>query len=99
MARPEGQEQTRAELYGEDLPALPASERLSDLWQQLGYAGFSFNGTVPLDWRELQAFAEMTRCDITPAEASCLMDMSRAYCVEIGNRNPLSKAPMERDRG
>jgi hypothetical protein len=84
-------------LYGETLPALPSSERLADLWQQLGYAGQSFGGVVPFSWQELQAFAEMTGCGITPAEASCLMDMSRAYCVEIGNGNPLSKAPMERE--
>jgi hypothetical protein len=90
-------EETRAEMFGEVLPDLAASERLAGLWQQLGYAGQSFNGIVPFDWRELQAFAVMTQCDITPLEALCLMDMSRAYCVEIGNRNPLSKAPMERE--
>lgn len=84
-------------MFGEVLPDLPITERLADLWQALGYAREGMAGAVPFEWREVQAFAQLTQCDISPAEASCLMDMSRAYCVEIGNRNPLSKAPMERE--
>jgi hypothetical protein len=97
LAKPEDQKENRASLFGEVLPELPSTERLADLWQQLGCAQDSINGAIPLDWRELQAFADLSQCDITPCEAACLIDMSRAYCVEIGNRNPLRKSPMERE--
>lgn len=84
-------------LYGETLPELPASERLAELWQQLGYAKSGLNGAQPFDWTELQAFEAMTQSGLHPAEASCLVEMSRAYCVEVANGNPLRKSPMERD--
>jgi hypothetical protein len=96
MAKPEGQDESRLFLYGETLPELPPAERLAAVWSELGYAKEGMAGAVPLDWSELEAFARLTDCDLNPHEASCLMDMSRAYCVEVANRNPLRKSPMER---
>lgn len=99
MAKPEGQDENRLALHGETLPDLPYTERLPDLWRELGYARETFGGVIPFEWREVQAYAVSTDCDLAPCEASCLVDMSRAYCVEISNTNPLRKAPMERDDG
>jgi len=97
LAKPEGQEETRLQLYGETLPELPPGERLHDVWVQLGKAKDTFGGTVPFDWAEIQSFDRLTECGLNPSEASCLMDMSRAYCTEVANRNPLRIAPLERD--
>lgn len=96
VVKPEGQDHSRAELYGEELPDLPASEILADAWRQLGCAGRSFNGPVPFEWREVAAFSEMTGAALTPIEAECLVDMSRVYCTELANTSALRKAPMER---
>lgn len=73
------------------------SERLAEVWQALGYAKEGINGPMPFDWTEIEAFNRLTRADLHPCEASCLADMSRAYCLEVANRNPLRKSPMERD--
>lgn len=54
-------------------------------------------GVVPFDWGEVQAYAALTAADLHPSEASCLVEMSRAYCREVIDGNPLRKAPMERD--
>jgi len=53
-------------------------------------------GAVPFEWGEVEAFNRLTAADLSPCEASCLVDMSRAYCVEVANRDPLRKPPMER---
>lgn len=67
------------------------------MWQALGYARETMGGAIPFEWSEVHAFARLTCADLAPCEAFCLVDMSRAYCVEIANRNPLRIAPMERD--
>lgn len=97
LAKPEGQEENRAALFGEALPDLPPTERLHDVWRELGCAKDGFNGPLPFDWAEIAAFDRMIAADLAPCEASCLVDMSRSYCVEVTDRNPLRKAPMERD--
>jgi hypothetical protein len=66
------------------------------MWRDLGYARDSMTGVVPYEWREVQAYAALTEQNLSPGEASCLVDMSRAYCLEIVNGNPLRKSPMER---
>jgi hypothetical protein len=96
FAKPEGQDDTRLALFGEELPEIPATERLPELWRELGYARDGMSGVTPFEWAEIEAFNRLTAADLAPCEASCLVEMSRAYCVEIVNRNPLRKSPMER---
>jgi len=97
LAKPQGQTESRRELYGEDLPELPASENVADWWRQLGCASCGMDGAEAFTWAELQAFAQVGGYDISPVEARCLMDMSRAYCAEIADTSPLRVPPMERD--
>lgn len=80
-------------MYGELLPSLPVDETLHLTLQQLGYA---VSGPAPLSWQEIDAFARLTACDISPLEAACLADMSRAFCTGISDSDPLSVPPMER---
>lgn len=96
MAKPEGQDETRAQMHGEQLPDLPPTERLADIWLQLGRAGDGLSGPIPFAWVEIAAFARMSGTDLHPAEASCLVEMSRQFCIEVADRNPLRMAPMER---
>jgi len=56
------------------------------------------HGAVPFTYSEIAAYEALADCNLTPVEALCLVDMSRAYCVEVMDRNPLRKAPMERDQ-
>jgi hypothetical protein len=56
------------------------------------------SGAIPLSWQELRAFADLAGCDIKPFEALCLIEMSRAYCVEVAERDPLRISPMERQK-
>jgi hypothetical protein len=97
LAKPEGEELNRAQLYGETLPELPIGERLHDLWRDLGHAMPGTYGAVPFTYGEIAAFDKLADCNLAPVEALCLVDMSRAYCAEIMERSPLRKAPMERD--
>jgi len=85
------------QMYGETLPELPASERLQDVWRDLGHAMPGPHGAVPFTYGEIAAFDKLAHCNLAPVEALCLVDMSRAYCVEIVERSPLRKAPMERE--
>lgn len=96
LAKPEGQDENRLTLNGETLPEIPATERVTELWRELGYARDSMAGAVPYEWSEVKAFADLMGLSLAPCEASCLLEMSRAYCVEIADRNPLRIAPMER---
>lgn len=84
-------------MYGLSLPELSETETLHRVWQELGMAAVGVSGAVPISWQELRAFADMAGRDIRPYEALCLVDMSRAYCAEIGNRASCI-APMERKR-
>ena len=96
MAKPEGSDETRREMYGDDLPELPASETVADWWRELGCSGYGMNGAEPFTWQELRAFADVAGYDISPVQARCLMDMSRAYCAEIADKSALRVPPMER---
>ena len=96
MAKPDGQDEPRANLFGDALPELPPSERLAEIWRDFGRAGDGFCGPVPFSWAEIAAFTRLTGIDLHPAEASCLVEMSRQFCIEIADRNPMRIAPMER---
>ena len=85
-------------MFGEVLPEIGVCERLTDVWQELGYAKPGTHGAVPFDFTEVDAFNRLTDCNLTAHEAVCLVDMSRAYCVEVAERNPLRVAPMEREQ-
>lgn len=68
------------------------------MWRQLGMARLlPGGGLAPIEWQELAAFARMAGHDITPVEASVLIDMSAAYAVAIMDNGLLSKPPMERE--
>lgn len=96
LATPEGSQENRAKMFGESLPELPPSETLDHIWHSIGMAQVGMNGAEPFSWQEVQAYAALTGWRSTPTEAQCLVDMSRAYCAGIADKNPLSKAPMER---
>jgi hypothetical protein len=95
---PEGAEESRASVMGMELPELPTKETLQDVWHSLGMALSGMSGAIPLSWQELRAFADLAGCDIKPFEALCLIEMSRAYCVEVAERDPLRISPMERQK-
>jgi hypothetical protein len=79
------------------LPEMPCTELLHEIWHEIGLAGFGPHGAaVPLTWQEVQAFIATSGRDLIPIEARCLVEMSRAYCNEIANTNPLRISPMER---
>jgi len=85
-------------MYGDDYPELPASESLVDYWRDIGFASPApMGGAFPISWRDVQAFKEAGGYDISPCEARCLVDMSRAYVQGMLDDHPLSIAPMERD--
>ena len=76
---------------------MPPAERLVEVWLALGCAQEGFSGPKPFSWQELSAYAQLTGANLHTAEASCLVDMSRAYCQAVRDENPLSIAPMERN--
>jgi hypothetical protein len=78
------------------LPKLPIDENLHLIWQEIGLCASGPHGPIPFSWTELDAFARLTGYAITPVEAGCLVDMSRAFCNAINDEDPLSVPPMER---
>lgn len=83
-------------MFGEKLPELPYTERLADIWQSLGCSGSGVNGPAPFTWQELQAYSATSQRRLQPAEADCLIEMSRAFVAALNDKRPLSIAPMER---
>jgi len=83
-------------MYGDMLPDMPLDETLHITWQEIGLCASGASGPVPFSWVELQAFAQLSGYAISPVEAGCLVDMSRAFCNAIGDNDPLSIPPMER---
>lgn len=94
---PDKQTETRAQSKGATLPEVAIAERMVELWQELGFVRrLSDGGAAPFEWQELAAFADLAGYAISPIEAQCLMDMSRAYVAGLNDCNPFSIAPMER---
>jgi hypothetical protein len=84
-------------MYGERLPDIPTWEPVLSYWFELGLCGRGGDGVgLPFSWVEVDAFARMAGHVIEPLEASCLVDMSRAYAKALSDDNPLSIAPMDR---
>lgn len=99
-ARPDGSGDTRAELLEYSLPDIPAAEAMPDHWRGLGYArSLETGGLGAFEWQEIDAYVRLTGNRLTPVEAHCLMDMSRAYVAGISDTNPLSIEPKERANG
>jgi len=95
-AKPKDCKETRAEMFGGELPDLPPSEMVVDYWQELGFAGIGYSGYIPFSWQEIAAFVSCGGYDIAPVEARVLVDMSKAFAREYADDNPLSISPVER---
>ena len=74
------------------MPSLAPDEYLDQLWHKLGEA----RDGKPLQWQELQAYANMTGKTLTAEEWETVYDMSRAYCSEMQNRSPFAVSPLEK---
>ncbi len=96
LVKPDGADETRLDMFGEKLPDIPATETLHDAWIDLGCANFGFAGPTPLSWVDVAAYSQLTGRALKPCEATCLIEMSRAYVQALNDKNPLSIAPMER---
>lgn len=87
-------------MFGERFPDIPLTERLIDHWRELGFARpMPMGGYLGFEWQEVAAYQALTQCDLIPAEAQVLVDMSNAYASCLGDTNPLSIEPMERGNG
>ena len=53
-------------------------------------------GAEPFTWTEIDSYNRATGANLSPVEARCLMDMSRAYVRGLNDTRPLSIEPMER---
>lgn len=82
-------------MYGAALPDLSPLECLHEVWREAGMAAIGANGYIPLSWQELRAFSQMRGRKVEPYEASCIMDMSIAFCNEVADRTS-NIAPMDR---
>jgi len=49
-----------------------------------------------LEWRELQAYADVTGTCLTHEEWRIVMEMSVSYCSGLMNRRPFSMSPVEK---
>ena len=83
---------------GVALPEIPPSEYMVEIWHHLGFFRIlGDGGRAPFEWHEIAAFAQMAGYAISPIEAHCLIDMSRAFVAGLNDTNPFSIPPMERD--
>lgn len=93
--KPDGSDETRAEILGFELPDLPPSEWMHEAWDEAGRCGAGVNGPEPLSWVEIDAYSR-NGGDLRPVEAQTIRAMSEAYAEELRDRNPLRKSPAER---
>lgn len=91
-AIPKGSTEARFEIYGTDLPELPATERLHEVWHDLG----RHSGQGPISWAEISAYIDLTGADLSRVEIRTLRLMSQAYVDGLMDTGPLSISPMER---
>lgn len=92
---PENSSTTNRERYGEGL--LPDIDEhycyLPDYLHQIGTAGRGFDSLVPLTFHEIEAWARMTRADLTPFEVTAIRAMSAAYAAIASDRK--ARCPVE----
>lgn len=84
--------EARHEMFGVDLPELPATESLHEVWHELGRAG----KRGAFDWLEILAYVELTGTALAPVECRTLVSMSEAYVAGMADVDRHSKAPLAR---
>jgi len=89
---PEKHNEARYEVFGWTVPELHPDERLHEVWHELGEA----HEGQPLQWQEMQAYANMTGEAIQPEEWRMVREMSVAYCAQLRNTSPFAVSPMEK---
>lgn len=89
---PEKHKEPRYEVFGWEVPDLHPDETLHNVWQELGEA----RDGQPLEWQELQAYANMTGEALDAEEWRILREMSVAYCSQLRRLSPFEPSPMER---
>ena len=89
---PEKHKEARYEVFGWQVPDLHPEEFIHWVWHHLGEA----RDGHPLEWQEMQAYANMTGKRLTHEEWETVYDMSRAYCAEMQNKSPFAISPLER---
>lgn len=70
-------------------------EYLHLIWAELGFRRLG-ETLAPLEWRELQAYADMTGTRLTQEEWRIVMEMSVAYCGGLAMKNPFAMSPVEK---
>lgn len=80
-----------------DLPEMPPTETVHELWQEAGISGRSFDGSpLPLSWSEIDAYRRMTESPRPAIVWQTIRAMSEAYVTGLNDTRPLSIAPMDR---
>jgi len=98
QVKPGESTETRLEMFGDQTPAMPATERVIDAWLDAGCCGRNGDGSqAPFSWMEFQAFAAVSGTDLEPHERMAVVEMSRAYCSGLYDTRPLSLAPVRRE--
>ena len=88
----EKQKEERYKSVGWIVPDLHPLEFLHFVWQNIGEA----RDGQPLEWQELQAYANMTGETLEAEEWQIIADMSRAYCKELRNLSRFAKSPLDK---
>lgn len=91
-AKPKDFAEQRYETVGIELPEIPPTERLAEVWNELGRTGAEGAFT----WVEIKAYGDLTGVDLSSVECRTLRAMSVAYAEGLQDDNPFSIAPIER---
>lgn len=93
---PEGSEIKRSQIRPEQLPDVDPADSTLDHWTALGLCAFGMNGPDPLPWQELRSYAALSGGAKPAIFWETLRGMSVAYANELGDKSPLSIAPINR---
>ena len=78
---------------GIEFPPLKHGSYLLQFLDELGYCRSGFNGLVPLDFTEINAYIQSTNTELLPFEVLLLKKLSNTYVSQSHDKDPLAFAP------
>ena len=78
---------------GIEFPPLNNGAYILQFLDELGYCRSGFNGLIPLDFTEINAYIQSTNTQLLPFEVLLLKKLSNIYVSQSNDKNINSHAP------
>lgn len=78
---------------GIEFPPLNNGAYILQFLDELGYCRSGFNGLIPIDYSEINAYIQSTNTELLPFEVLLLKKLSNTYVSQSHDKDPLAFAP------